>query len=236
MNSFEDQLTEELFSPKLKSFAYTFCKNQTNVDDLIQATALRALEYKDRFDGLNMTGWIRTIMRNVFINEFRYKKARPTTLCEDAGIYSKATVVNEYENKADKNRLEMAITKISKSGAQAISLELAGYSYAEIADRLHVPVGTVKTRIFNAKDDIKKVYCGKTRRKIYKETKPKRVRKPRQTVNVVRMDNERNELNVFDSATIAALEHGISPQAISAAISEQHSAGGFKWKKKELCF
>ena len=61
-------------SGSLKSFAYNFTKNTEDAEDLLQDTLLKAIRYKDNFqDGTNFKGWLFTIMRNIFINNYNMK-------------------------------------------------------------------------------------------------------------------------------------------------------------------
>ena len=66
-------------SGSLKSFAYNFTKNVEDAEDLLQDTLVKAIRYKDNFqDGTNFKGWLFTIMRNIFINNYKRKKLQKT--------------------------------------------------------------------------------------------------------------------------------------------------------------
>ena len=63
----------------LRGFAYSFTRDTQDADDLIQDTFLKALRYKNNFkEGTNIKGWLFTIMRNIFINNYKRKKFQNT--------------------------------------------------------------------------------------------------------------------------------------------------------------
>ena len=65
----------------LRGFALGFTRNGADADDLVQDTMVKALRYKNNFkEGTNMKGWLYTIMRNIFINNYKRKKFQNTVL------------------------------------------------------------------------------------------------------------------------------------------------------------
>lgn len=219
MYTFEEKIVKEIYSDKFRELARRYTKD---TKDLIQQTAYRALLCKDKFDGGNIGAWLFTILKNTFLNEFKQRKQRKTFSTEDAGYYSSAVVENEYEKKAEKDTLMKVVNSISKSGKEVINMDLAGYKTAEISKKISVPTGTVKSRLFHAKDDIKKIYTGKTRRKYHKNDLIYQIDK-----------NTGAILNTFNNVLHASETLKTEDTNIYLALSGQRkTAAGYIWKRE----
>jgi RNA polymerase sigma factor (sigma-70 family) len=139
----------------LKSFAMNFTRNSEDAEDLIQDTLLKALRYKNNFeDGTNFKGWLYTIMRNIFINNYKRKKLQKTfndsTSNEFYLNYNKVSedTVNRKVNEKDINK---AINSLSYEYRTPFQMFMDGYHYDEISNAMAIPMGTVKSRIFHAR-------------------------------------------------------------------------------------
>jgi RNA polymerase sigma-70 factor (ECF subfamily) len=151
----------------LNAFAYNLTKNQEDAKDLYQETAFRAITNKDKFrPGTNFKAWLFTIMKNIFINNYRKKVKKNTIIDTTENMYfinSGATIV---DNDAGRNilmeELEGMINNLEDSTRKPFMMHFLGYKYQEIADKLKLPLGTVKSRIFFArkalKESIKRQY------------------------------------------------------------------------------
>ncbi|MDE6160753.1 MAG: RNA polymerase sigma factor [Muribaculaceae bacterium] len=141
---------------KLYSFAYMLTSNRDDANDLLQDTTLKAMDSEDKYtDNTNFKGWVYTIMRNLFINNYR-RMARSCTqldntedlihlnLRQDSGLETPEGAISV----ADINR---AINSFSDDYRIPFSMHLAGYHYAEIARHVNLPLGTVKSRIYYAR-------------------------------------------------------------------------------------
>lgn len=146
-------------------FTRRFTRDRDESLDLVQDTMLKALTYKDRFrDDTNLKGWLFTIMRNTFINQYRKAKrgrtSRDTTKdlfflnVEDTHTFHKPDTAFEYYEilkKIDFLREDLLIP---------FKMHANGYKYNEISKQLNIPIGTVKNRIFNARKEIQKSLTG----------------------------------------------------------------------------
>ena len=139
----------------LKSFAYNFTRNVADAEDLLQDTLLKALRYKEHFeDGTNFKGWLFTIMRNIFINNYKRKQLRKTftdgTSNQYFLNYAKVSedTVNRKINEKDINK---AITDLAYEYRTPFQMFMDGYHYDEISNAMAIPMGTVKSRIFHAR-------------------------------------------------------------------------------------
>lgn len=156
---FNSQFTS--LETKLLPVAYRLTNNYEDARDLIQETALRAFTNKEKFEmGTNFHAWVVTIMRNTFINFYRKKKNRNTS-CEPTGSYVFESESNFEENHALSNlmmhELRTIIHGLSDTYSIPFTMFFEGYKYEEIAEHLNLPIGTVKSRIFFARQYLKDV-------------------------------------------------------------------------------
>ena len=144
----------------LHSFAYNLTKNSEDAKDLYQETAFRALSNREKFQpGTNFKAWMFTIMKNIFINNYR-KKVKANTILDttDNQYYlnsgSHATG-NAAEGTILLKELNAMVSDLDDSIRIPFLMHFEGYKYQEIADELALPLGTVKSRIFFARKELK---------------------------------------------------------------------------------
>jgi RNA polymerase sigma-70 factor (ECF subfamily) len=128
--------------------------------DLYQETAYRALKHAGRFtEDTNAQAWLVTIMRNLFINDYRKKKRRQTLQDGTPNNYllnaTEAEVYNGGESEFDYQSLLCIVDDLDESLRIPFVLNYEGYKYEEIAEQLDIPLGTVKSRIFFARKRMK---------------------------------------------------------------------------------
>lgn len=144
----------------LNSFAYNLTKNSEDAADLYQETALRALSNKDKFRmGTNFKAWSFTIMKNIFINNYRKKMKRNVIVDSTDNHYfinSGSRVENDAERNILMSELKGMIDSLEDNLKVPFIMHYEGYKYQEIADKLDLPLGTVKSRIFFARKALKK--------------------------------------------------------------------------------
>jgi len=147
-------------TPVLNSFAYNLTKNMEDAKDLYQETAFRALTNKEKFRvGTNFKAWLFTIMKNIFINNYR-KKMKANTIMDstDNDFYinsGKNVVSNQGESNIMMKELKGMVSGLEASIKVPFVMHFNGYKYQEIADYLGLPLGTVKSRIFFARKELK---------------------------------------------------------------------------------
>ena len=152
--SFQDRIIN--LQDNLLSFAYQLTTNREQAQDLLQDTTLKALDNEDKFvDNVKFKGWIFTIMRNIFINNYRQSVRKATVIdqtedlyhlniCQDSGL---TTPEGSYAVK----EISMALNSFSEYYRIPFNMFVSGYKYNEIAKKLNLPLGTVKSRIFFAR-------------------------------------------------------------------------------------
>lgn len=146
----------------LLSFALKLTTDKEEAQDLVQDTTLKALDNEGKFvDDTNFKGWMLTIMRNIFINKYR-KSVRENTvidstedlhllnLCQNSGLETPdgAYAVSE---------ISQILAKFPAVFRQPFSMHVAGYKYEEISEKLNMPLGTVKSRIFFTRKRLREI-------------------------------------------------------------------------------
>lgn len=143
-------------SSYLRPFAVTLTKDQETAKDLLQETMFRALSNQDKYNvGTNIKAWLYTIMRNIFINNYR-RKSKQNTIFDNSPNdylldYNQSTVANEAESNMRMKYIHAAIHNLPLIFKQPFMLYFEGYKYHEIADMLNEPLGTIKSRIHFAR-------------------------------------------------------------------------------------
>ncbi|HRO42927.1 MAG TPA: RNA polymerase sigma factor [Flavipsychrobacter sp.] len=139
----------------LRPYAVTLTKDHEDAKDLFQETMLRALLNKEKYQfGTNLKAWLYTIMRNIFINNYRRNKKFSKIENETASDY----FINESGRINNNGWQNLRIAEIKNAvenlpGVFRMSFELyySGYKYQEISELLNEPLGTVKSRIHFAR-------------------------------------------------------------------------------------
>ena len=140
----------------LLNFAYMLTSNRDDAYDLLQDTTLKALDNEDKYaDNTNFKGWVFTIMRNIFINNYR-RGARAATIVDTTdNLYhlnlSQESGFETPDGSYTATEITAAINEFSDEYRIPFSMHVAGYKYNEIAEEMGLPLGTVKSRIFFAR-------------------------------------------------------------------------------------
>src|SRR4030095_1005150 len=140
----------------LKPFAITLTRDTETAKDLFQETLYRALANKDKYNvGTNIKAWLYTIMRNIFINNYRRKVKQATILDSTPNEFlinlNQAVVTNSAESTLRIKDIQDAIHHLPEIFRNPFLLYFDGYKYHEIADMLSEPLGTIKSRIHFAR-------------------------------------------------------------------------------------
>jgi RNA polymerase sigma-70 factor (ECF subfamily) len=160
MSTTEFDTRFDQISTLLHSFAYNLTKNVEDAKDLFQETAFRAMTNREKFrPGTNFKAWTFTIMKNIFINNYRKKVKKNTILDSTDNMFylnsGKNVIANQGESNILMNELSKMIDGLDDSIKIPFVMHYHGYKYQEIADHLELPLGTVKSRIFFARKELK---------------------------------------------------------------------------------
>jgi RNA polymerase sigma-70 factor (ECF subfamily) len=138
----------------LKSFALSFTKNKDDAKDLTQETMLKAITYRNYYTPqTNFKAWVFTIMRNIFINQYRRKVKSRTIFDQSKDLY----VLNSADSSGSpinallEKEVNTQIDKLGEDYKEPFEMHFKGFKYKEIASELDIPIGTVKSRIFIAR-------------------------------------------------------------------------------------
>ena len=134
--------------------------NPSDADDLVQETMLKAYRAWEQYEqGTNAKAWLLTILRHAFINEYRRRTRHPETVDVDTiepfAVFSEVQDEDPQGAFFDKivdDQVLQAIDQLPVVFRETLVLsDVEGMSYQEIASILQVPVGTVKSRLFRAR-------------------------------------------------------------------------------------
>src|SRR6201996_1085878 len=144
----------------LKPFAITLTKDSESAKDLFQETLYRALANKDKYNvGTNIKAWLYTIMRNIFINNYRRKVKQNTIFDNTPNEFllnsTQMAVPGTVESNLRVKDIQSAIHKLPEIFRNPFLLYFDGFKYHEIAEMLQEPLGTIKSRIHFARKLLK---------------------------------------------------------------------------------
>ena len=144
----------------LKPFAVNLTRDTEAANDLYQETLYKALANREKYNvGTNIKAWLFTIMRNIFINNYRRKAKQKTIFDNTPNEFlinqNQATVSNGAESDMRIKEINAAIQGLPEIFRTPVLLYFDGYKYNEIAEVLHEPLGTIKSRIHFARKLLK---------------------------------------------------------------------------------
>lgn len=138
---------------ELFHFAFKLTADREEANDLLQETSLKALDNEEKYTSeTNFKGWVYTIMRNIFINNYR-KVLRDQTYVDqtDNQFYlnqGNNLAEDSLEGSYDLKEIRRTVNELPKEYRIPFMMYVSGFKYREIADKLDLPLGTVKSRIY----------------------------------------------------------------------------------------
>ncbi|MCB0550669.1 MAG: RNA polymerase sigma factor [Phaeodactylibacter sp.] len=161
----QNQIQEQLdsISSSLRAFSLKLTGNSVDAEDLYQDTALRIITNADKYrQGTNFKAWAVTIMRNIFINNYRKKVRRNMIIDQTPNNYyinsGDKLVENDGETNVAYNELMKMVNTLPEDFRRPFMMAYQGFKYDEIAEQLGSPLGTIKSRIFFARKKLQKMY------------------------------------------------------------------------------
>jgi len=162
MTSMEFSYTLSKMSKQLRPFAMRLTKDVEEANDLLQDTILKAINNRDKFsDGTNLKAWLYTIMKNTFITNYQRMVRRNTFIDTTENLH----FINSSESLAENmaytsfamKDINEAIANLDDAYRTPFLMHFRGFKYHEIAEKLDIPIGTVKNRIHIARKDLKEM-------------------------------------------------------------------------------
>ena len=145
----------------LLAYAIKLTMNKDEAHDLVQDTTLKALSNEEKFaENTNFMGWMLTIMRNIFINNYRKALRENTMIDMSADLYHITNASSDDstpEGLHACNEITALINRFPAEQRRAFNMHMAGYKYEEIAELLGIPLGTVKARIFHTRRKLREL-------------------------------------------------------------------------------
>lgn len=140
----------------LLNFAYQLTTSRDAAKDLVQDTTLKVLDNEEKYvDNINFKGWVFTIMRNIFINNYRRQVRSATVIDTTEDLYhlnlSQESGLETPEGSVAAKEISAAIDSFADEYKIPFTMYIAGYKYAEIAETMQLPLGTIKSRIYFAR-------------------------------------------------------------------------------------
>ena len=165
MTSLEFSQNLAKLRPTLRTFTNRFTLNREESQDLVQDTILKALTYRTKFrEDTNLKGWLFTIMRNTYINNYRKTQRERTSNDNSRDLYhlhvEDQHTFNRPQESMEFKEVWRNMNSIREELLIPFKMYTTGYKYHEIAKHLSLPIGTVKNRIFHARKEIQKKLVG----------------------------------------------------------------------------
>ena len=138
---------------ELLRFAYKLTADREEANDLLQETSLTALDNEDKYiPDTNFKGWMYTIMRNIFINNYRKIVRDQTFVDHTDNLYHlnlpQDSGFDSTEGAYDIKEIHRVVNLLPNEYRIPFAMHVSGFKYREIAEKLSLPLGTVKSRIF----------------------------------------------------------------------------------------
>ena len=158
-----DKLTSKIvgMESELRHFTLKLTADQDSANDLVQDCMLKALDNKEKFvHAQNFKGWMYTIMRNLFINNYR-RVTREMSMMDDSYSIGRQNLLEvedgeRFEYAYDLKELHKVINAVPESMRKPFLMYVAGFKYNEIAEKMGLPIGTIKSRLFFVRKRLQK--------------------------------------------------------------------------------
>jgi len=146
----------------LLNFAYILTSNRDDAYDLLQDTTLKVLDNEEKYsENINFKGWVFTIMRNIFINNYRRVVRSATIIDQTEDLYHlnlpQESGIDSPEGSYATHEITASINSFTDDYRVPFSMHVAGYKYSEIAEKMNLPLGTIKSRIFFARQRLQEM-------------------------------------------------------------------------------
>lgn len=166
----KDKTFEEEFLPHMKAlynFAFHLTFDEENANDLVQETYLKAYRFIDSYQkGTNSKAWLFKILKNEFINNYRKKSKQPNAVDFDSLLNYHESDDPQYVGSLDLRQeifqnmmgdeVTIAVNKLPVEFKTIIILcDVEGFTYEELSKILDIPIGTVRSRLFRARNMLK---------------------------------------------------------------------------------
>lgn len=149
----QEELVAEMGN--LRKFALRLTRNNSDADDLVQATLCRALEKKELFqDNTNLFSWASKIMFNLFASQYRHKRKFETQYDPEPALMDMSVPASQ-ETSVDLSIVRESMKQLSAEHREILVMVcIRGLRYEEVSEALQIPVGTVRSRLSRARGQL----------------------------------------------------------------------------------
>ena len=160
MTTFEFSSNISTMSKSLKPFAMKLTRDFDDANDLLQDTLMKAYTNCDKYaDGTNLKAWLHTIMKNTFITNYQRMVRKNTFIDTSDNLHFINTIESSTDNLAYSafamEDINKAVAGLEEVYRVPFTMYFRGFKYQEIAEKLDIPIGTVKNRIHIARKELK---------------------------------------------------------------------------------
>ncbi|HMA95513.1 MAG TPA: RNA polymerase sigma factor [Polyangiaceae bacterium] len=150
--------------PSLRRRARTLCRNEFDAEDLVSDTVTRAITYADKFEyGTNLHAWLQRVQYHCFVSSHRRKKRERAAMLRFVHECQSDEPVLLRESNELSTRVVGAMDQLPPPMKDVVELvDLFDLTYREAAEQLHVPVGTVMSRLFRGRNRLATQLSGPT--------------------------------------------------------------------------
>lgn len=154
MDGFDSQLAEQI--PRLRRYAQMLLRNRARADDLVQDTLERSWSRQHLWQpGTDLRAWMFTIMHNLYVNQIRRREPEPLA---DEQLLSMPTEDDQTLQLRDVQRALACLTSDAREILLLVAVE--ELKYAEVAQVLNLPIGTVMSRLSRAREQLRAILNG----------------------------------------------------------------------------
>ncbi len=141
--------------PRLRRYARALSGSDTDADDLVQETLARALTHLGQWTmGDSPRKWLFSILHNHYVDGLRRDNRRPVHVSIDAGDFTPTSPGADAGIRRDLDKGLQALPEDQRQVLLLVGLE--GLSYAETADILDIPIGTVMSRLARGREKLRR--------------------------------------------------------------------------------
>ncbi len=147
-------------SKTLKPYAVKLTKDYEDANDLLQDTLVKAFLNREKYaDGTNLKAWLYTIMKNTFITNYQKMIRKNTFIDSTENLHfinsNESATFNQGASNLAMEEINKAVDALDETYKVPFMMHFRGFKYHEIAERLTIPIGTVKNRIHIARKELK---------------------------------------------------------------------------------
>ena len=160
MTTLEFSYSLQKMTGSLKPFAMKLTRDTDDANDLLQDTLMKAFTNREKFtEGTNLKAWLYTIMKNTFITNYQRMVRRGTFVDTTENLHflnsSNTLIENGVFGNFTLEDIQEAIGRLDSTYQTPFMMHFRGFKYHEIAEKLQIPIGTVKNRIHIARKLLK---------------------------------------------------------------------------------